>query len=143
MEKFYSKKEEGKLLHTIHRLDDVVSRDTQREDLVDSKEFIQCSSLKMKKGTTFRPHRHIWKKPEGEIIAQESWMIVRGSVKCFFYDLDDTIIATPTLYAGDASFTFEGGHTYEILEDDTIVYEYKTGPYKGQEFDKTFIDETK
>jgi hypothetical protein len=25
-----------------------------------------------------------------------------------------------------------GGHTYQILEDDTIVYEYKTGPYEGQ-----------
>ena len=35
--------------------------------------------------------------------------------------------------------TFEGGHTYTILEDETIVYEYKTGPYKGQENDKVFI----
>ena len=36
--------------------------------------------------------------------------------------------------------TFQGGHTYEILEEDTIVYEYKTGPYKGQANDKEFID---
>ena len=40
---------------------------------------------------------------------------------------------------GDCSMTFEGGHTYEILEDDTIVYEYKTGPYFGQILDKEFI----
>jgi hypothetical protein len=25
------------------------------------------------------------------------------------------------------------------LEDNTLVYEYKTGPYEGQEFDKIFI----
>ena len=25
------------------------------------------------------------------------------------------------------------------LEDNTIVYEYKTGPYEGQKLDKTFI----
>ena len=25
------------------------------------------------------------------------------------------------------------------IKDDTIVYEYKTGPYEGQEYDKTFI----
>jgi len=43
------------------------------------------------------------------------------------------------LRPGDASFTLYGGHTYEILEDDTIVYEYKTGPYEGQKLDKTFI----
>jgi hypothetical protein len=58
--------------------------------------------------------------------------LYQGSVKCIFYDIDDSIIATPILKAGDASFTLYGGHTYQILEDDTIVYEYKTGPYEGQ-----------
>jgi len=51
------------------------------------------------------------------------------------------IIDTPILNAGDASFTLEGGHTYEILEDNTIVYEYKTGPYEGQQNDKKFLNE--
>ena len=37
------------------------------------------------------------------------------------------------------SFTLQGGHNYLILEDDTLVYEFKTGPYEGQEFDKKFI----
>jgi hypothetical protein len=50
---------------------------------------------------------------------------IKGSVKMYFYDIDDSIIATPILKAGDASFTLYGGHTYQILEDDTIVYEYK------------------
>ena len=43
---------------------------------------------------------------------------------------------------GDCSMTFEGGHTYTILEDDTVVYEYKTGPYEGQANDKVFLDDT-
>ena len=56
------------------------------------------------------------------------------------YDIDNaTILATPILEQGDASFTLYGGHTYEILEEETIVYEYKTGPYEGQELDKRFI----
>ena len=63
-----------------------------------------------------------------------------GSVKCIFYDLDDTLLVEPILYPGDASFTLEGGHNYEILEDDTLVYEYKTGPYEGQALDKTFLN---
>jgi hypothetical protein len=36
--------------------------------------------------------------------------------------------------------TFRGGHNYEIQENGTIVYEYKTGPYKGIEADKTFLN---
>ena len=54
-------------------------------------------------------------------------------------DIDDNIIAEPILKEGDASFTLYGGHTYEILEDNTLVYEYKTGPYEGQKLDKVFI----
>ena len=56
-----------------------------------------------------------------------------------FYDLDNSVLTTEILNVGDASFTLEGGHNYEILEDNTLVYEYKTGPYEGQEFDKVFI----
>jgi hypothetical protein len=39
--------------------------------------------------------------------------------------------------------TFRGGHNYYILEEDTIVYEYKTGPYLGQDLDKEFIKDNK
>jgi len=40
---------------------------------------------------------------------------------------------------GDCSITFCGGHNYMCLEDDTLIYEAKTGPYLGVEKDKTFI----
>jgi len=137
MEKIYSKIEPDKLLHVVVRLHEIKGR-TQ---LIPDDNFIQCSSLKMEKGTTFRPHRHVVKSRSYEKqIAQESWIVISGKVKCIFYDLDNTIIATPILQPGDASFTLYGGHTYEILEEDTIVYEYKTGPYEGQKLDKVHID---
>ena len=137
MEKIYSKIEPEKLLHIINRLDEI----SQRSEVVPENNFIQCATLKMEKGKTFKPHKHITKeRTYKEQIAQESWVVIKGSVKCIFYDIDDTIIATPILNAGDASFTLYGGHTYEILEEDTIVYEYKTGPYEGQSLDKTFIE---
>tara|TARA_R100000734_G_C3316830_1_gene109527 strand:+ start:1720 stop:2139 length:420 start_codon:yes stop_codon:yes gene_type:complete len=139
MEKIYSKIQPNKLLHVVHRLTDVINRKSQRVDLINEDEFIQCSSLKMPRGTTFKAHKHIWKNGEDNVIAQESWVVIIGSVKCYFYDLDDTLLETVTLFVGDSSFTLAGGHNYEILEDNTIVYEYKTGPYKGQELDKTFI----
>ena len=90
------------------------------------------------KGKTFKPHKHIFHSKETKI-AQESWVVVRGSVKVFLYDLDDSILREEIIYPGDASITLYGGHTYEILEDDTVVYEYKTGPYMGVEKDKEFI----
>jgi cupin fold WbuC family metalloprotein len=144
MEIIYSKVEEGRILHMVKRLSEIESQEGNRTDIVDADQFIQCSALKFKDGHTFRPHKHIYKSRAYEKqIAQESWVVIRGSVKCIFYDLDDSIIAMPVLKAGDASFTLGGGHNYLILEDDTIIYEYKTGPYEGQKFDKVFLDEDK
>jgi hypothetical protein len=136
MEKIYSKVETNKLLHIINRLDEI----NGRTEVVSENNFIQCATLKMENGKTFPPHKHILKdRHYPEQIAQESWIVIKGSVRCILYDIDDQIIATPILYPGDASFTLYGGHTYEILEDNTIVYEYKTGPYEGQSLDKKFI----
>jgi cupin fold WbuC family metalloprotein len=137
MEKIYSKVEPDKLLHVIVRLSEFKRG---RVDILEENNFLQCSMLNMEKDKTFKPHKHIWKERTRNVIAQESWVVIKGSVKCIFYDLDDTIIAEPILCVGDSSYTLEGGHNYLILEDDTIVYEYKTGPYEGQELDKTFID---
>ena len=136
MKKIYSKIEPNKLFHIIVRKDDLVKG---RTEVVSEEHFIQCALLNMEKDKTFKPHKHIWKNRTRDVIAQESWVVIQGKVKCTFFDIDDNIIEEPILEAGDASFTLEGGHTYTILEDDTLVYEYKTGPYEGQELDKVFI----
>jgi len=136
MNKIYSKKDPNKLLHLVNRFEEI----TDRTDIADNKEFLQLATLKMAKGKTFRPHKHIWKHTSRPtIIAQESWVVIKGSVLCWFYDIDGTFLEKVIINSGDCSMTFEGGHTYTILEDDTVVYEYKTGPYTGQVEDKVFI----
>ena len=137
METHYSRTLPNELLHLVYRAADFKQT---RQGIIPSNNFIQCSSLRLPKDTTFRAHKHITKqRTYDKQIAQESWVVIKGSVQCFFYDLDDTLLASPILYPGDASFTLKGGHNYLILENDTIVYEYKTGPYEGQELDKEFL----
>jgi len=137
MKKIYSKIDPEKILHIVVRKDDFKSG---RQDIIDESQFIQCSILQMENGKTFKPHKHIWKERTRNVIAQESWVIIRGSVEVIFYDLDDTVLEKFVLNEGDASFTLEGGHNYRILEEDTLVYEYKTGPYEGQSLDKVFLE---
>lgn len=134
MEKIYSNVEPGILLHLVYRLTEI----SGRTNIAPEEEYLQLASIQMHKGQTFKPHKHICHDKTTRI-AQESWLVIRGRVKCIFYDLDDTIIAEPVLEPGDCSMTFRGGHNYLCLEEDTIVYEYKTGPYLGQEMDKQFI----
>ena len=137
MKYIYSKKDPAKLLHLINRFDEI----TERTNVAPEDQFMQLATLRMSEGKTFRPHQHIWKPaPREEVIAQESWVIIQGSVKVYFYDIDDTLLGTEIINQGDCSMTFEGGHTYEILEENTVVYEYKTGPYQGVENDKVFLE---
>jgi hypothetical protein len=137
MEKIFSKVDPAVLLHVIYSKRDFQAK---RFDIIDPDNFIQCSSLKLNFGDTFKPHHHIWKRDQKrDVIAQESWIVIEGMVKCIFYDLDNSILGVFYLYPGDASFTLEGGHNYKAMTNDTLVYEYKTGPYQGQKMDKKFI----
>lgn len=138
MEKFYSKIEPNRLLHAIYRREDIRNLEG-REDLVAPDQYIQCAALKLPEGTTFKPHKHNVRTRTWDVIAQESWHVIRGSVKCIFYDLDDTILAECVLRSEDTSFSFGAGHNYVILSPGTEVLEYKTGKYEGHDIDKTEI----
>ena len=135
MKKIYSKVNPEKLLHIVLRKHDVKK---ERMNIIEDEHFLQLAAMLLPAGKTFKPHKHIYHQ-KTTTIAQESWVVIEGSVKAYLYDLDDVVIETPVLESGDVSITLYGGHTYEILEEDTLVYEYKTGPYLGQQFDKVFL----
>jgi|TARA_R110002051_G_scaffold321965_2_gene411120 hypothetical protein len=143
MKKIYSKQDPEKLLHIICRKEDLrLSEEEEggRVDIAPENQFLQVAAIQMNAGKTFKPHRHIWKEGEKEVIAQESWVVISGSVRATLYDLDNSIITEEQLTPGDLSMTFEGGHNYMATEPNTFVYEFKIGPYKGIENDKTFIE---
>ena len=107
-------------------------------DISPTYEYLQVASFELQVDKKFQPHYHIFYDKITKI-TQESWVVLKGKVKVYLYDLDQTIIAEEILEEGDLSITFCGGHNYEILEDGTKVYEFKSGPYLSQELDKEFI----
>tara|TARA_Y100000592_G_scaffold92709_1_gene154811 strand:+ start:297 stop:728 length:432 start_codon:yes stop_codon:yes gene_type:complete len=136
-EMIYSKCKEDLLLLAINRRSEITS---DRIDMCPEKEYLQICTKSMSKGTTFRPHKH------NELLrntdyTQEAWIILEGSVEAKFWDVDDTIIYQTTLKGGDCAVVFRAGHSFEVLEDETVLYEIKTGPYYGVEKDKTFLEE--
>lgn len=135
MNRIYSKVQPGKILLAISRGSSVSE---ERTDLSPEEEYLQVSTKILPKGKTFRPHKH------NELIrntdlTQEAWVFLSGKVKATFWDLDDTVIYETQLTDGDIVVVFRGGHSFEVLEDNTILYEFKNGPYYGVEKDKTFI----
>ena len=145
MKKIFSKIHPTVLLHIVNKTSDPEMEKLRSEmsggriDVAPEDEFLQVAALQMNAGKTFKPHKHIVHEKVTNI-AQESWVVLSGSVRAILYDLDDSIISEETLNAGDLSMTFRGGHNYIATAPNTFVYEFKTGPYLGQALDKTFIE---
>jgi len=129
---------DGKLLHMVYRVSDLEA--AERDEVIEPNNFLQLAALNMPKGKTFEPHKHIWKEGEKKVIAQESWVVIKGKVEVSYFNELGYPIQKEVLEIGDVSITLYGGHTYTILED-ALVYEFKTGPYTGQENDKIFLKE--
>lgn len=135
-EQVYSKVDPNLLLLAINRRTDIGDN---RTDLCPENQLLQISTKILNSGTTFQPHKH------NELIrttdtTNEAWIVLKGSINAKFWDIDDKIIHTTTLGEGDCAVVFAAGHGFEVLEDDTVLYEIKNGPYYGQDKDKTFIN---
>ena len=132
---FYSSVDSGVILFTITRKSEITSG---RSDLTPPSEFLQAGVKKMKKGKFFKPHKHLPCQKVASM-TQEAWVILDGKAEGCFYDLDDSLRETIILNDGDCAIIYNGGHSLRILEDNTILYEFKTGPYLGPIKDKVFL----
>lgn len=135
MKLIYSKKDSNKLLHIINRIEEIEGR----IDLSPKTQFLQVAAIKENPEKTYRSHQHIWKPSfTKKIIAQESWIIIKGSIEAHLFDIDGNFLLKEIIKQGDCVITFEGGHKFDILERNTVLYECKTGPYMGVKLDKIF-----
>ena len=137
MERYYSKKEENKLIFSLLRFEEICDR---RIDLSPDQEFMQVCGRIMSCGSYVPPHRHIETHRETNL-TQEAWILLKGKVRARFYDLDDSFLCERDVSSGDVIVLYRGGRSLEVLEDNTIFYEFKNGPYFGTNKDKKKIDE--
>ena len=137
MKKIYSKIKKNKILHIFFR----PTKKNLRINISDEDQFLQLCYLNYDRNKKFRSHKHFWKKNiKNKIIVQESWLLIKGLARVYYYDLDDKFISSKTLKPGDISSTYAGGHKLKILKDDTSIYEHKTGPYEGQKKDLIYLE---
>jgi len=137
MKRIYSKVNKDKLVLALMRFNEISE---YRTDLSPDDEYLQISGRKLEKGLKVKAHKHtpIERKTD---ITQEAWVVFEGCIKGTFYDLDDSVLYETEIGKGDVIVLFRGGHSLEVLDEDTIFYEFKTGPYYGVEADKEAIDE--
>ena len=109
-----------------------------RTDLSDENELLQGSARILKKDIYVKPHKHLPVKRE-TLGTQESWVVIEGKVLATLYDLDDSKLEEIELKAGSCMIFYRGGHSLKVIDDNTIFYEFKNGPYLGYDNDKSNI----
>jgi len=130
-----------RVLHITYNIYDSVLLDEleSRDDLTDESEYLQCAAIRIPYGKSFQAHRHI-RCDRTTDMTQEAWVVLKGAVAVDYYDEEDNRIGSKIIEEGGVTVTFGGGHSYESLTDDTLVYEFKSGPYFGRDADKVAIE---
>jgi hypothetical protein len=117
---------------------DTRTMDAGRTDSADKHEILQVSAMSLKQGRRVNPHKHL---PTLRSTAgtQECWVVFSGLVEVQLFDIDDRVVDTFVLEAGECMTTYRGGHTLEVL-DDAVIVEIKNGPYYGAQLDSQPIN---
>ena len=102
-------------------------------------DFIQVATWNYNKGKHLKAHGHKVHKRMADK-TNEVIFIKSGAVKATLFNDGNEIIKELVLSAGDILICYNGGHSYDILEDNTQVLEVKNGPYPGLDKDKKIIE---
>jgi hypothetical protein len=103
-------------------------------------DFLQVGTWRYGQGKQLAAHIH--NVVERTVLrTQEFIYVVKGGVKASIYDPDHHFLEDIVLAPQEGLILYEGGHGYEILEEDTVVIEVKNGPYVGAELDRQRLEE--
>jgi cupin fold WbuC family metalloprotein len=135
MKKIFSNIDPKKLISTIISIEDINS---YRTDVSPDSEFLQVSARRLDNDIFVKAHRHKYVVRETNI-TQEAWIVHRGKIKAMIYDIDKNFLEEIIISDGGCIVLYNGGHSLTSMEENTIFYEIKNGPYFGYENDKEDI----
>lgn len=90
------------------------------------------------KGQNLAPHIHLI-QPREVLRTQEVVFVKDGRIRADIYTEKKEYKKSVELQKGDTIILLNGGHGYEILEDNTKILEVKNGPYIGADRDRERI----
>lgn len=105
----------------------------------DTSEFIQVGSWNYNNGKQLKAHKHN-SFDRLTNITQEAIFVYKGLLNASIYDSENNFMEKIQLSSGDLLVVLMGGHGYEILQDNTLVLEFKNGPYFGPDKDRVRLN---
>jgi hypothetical protein len=109
-----------------------------RTNLTDPDKIIQSSLIKMIKFQSVPKHEHlpIERHTKG---TGEGWLILQGSFEVEIFDVDRVSVGKYFLKKFDMLIMFNGGHSLRATKRNSIMFEFKNGPFRGSDSDKIYF----
>ena len=104
--------------------------------LTKDEDFIQAGTWWYEEGKKLDRHYHN-EVERKTYLTQECIVVLCGSVHVNVYDSKKDFVTEFVMEAHDVAVFLKGGHSYEILTDNTKIVEVKNGPFLGVDVDKT------
>jgi hypothetical protein len=98
---------------------------------------MQIGILRTHKGDgNVKKHVHKIRDRQQKSISNEFHIVLRGAVIVSFYGYNKNLVDKITLYPSMFYCLYNGGHSFEFIEDDTVMVEVKNGAFSSIEDDK-------
>ena len=109
-----------------------------RTNLIEPDQIIQASLIKMTRFQSVPSHEHlpIERYTSG---TGEGWLVLNGSFEAEIFDIDRTSLGKYLLKKFDMILMFNGGHSLHATKKNSVIFEFKNGPFKGSDSDKIYF----
>lgn len=109
-----------------------------RTNLAEPDQIIQASLIKMTRFQSVPSHEHlpIERYTTG---TGEGWLVLNGSFEAEIFDIDQTSLGKYLLKKFDMILMFNGGHSLHATKKNSVIFEFKNGPFKGSDSDKIYF----
>jgi len=109
-----------------------------RTNLTEPDQIIQASLIKLDRFQSVLSHEHL-PIERYTIGTGEGWLILNGSFEAEIFDLDRTSLGKFLLKKFDIILMFNGGHSLQAVKKNSVMFEFKNGPFKGSDSDKIYF----
>ncbi len=109
-----------------------------RANITESNQIMQVSLIQMSKSQLVPRHKHL-PIERCTVGTGEGWLVLEGCFEAEIFDIDQVCVGKYLLKKLDILIMFNGGHSLNTIEENSIMCEFKNGPFQGSDSDKIYF----
>ena len=109
-----------------------------RTNLTEPDKLIQASLIKISRFQSVPRHMHL-PIERYTVGTNEGWLVLNGEFEAEIFDINHSSRGRYLLKKFDMILMFQGGHSLRAIKNNSVIFEFKNGPFKGSDSDKIYF----